>query len=101
LLTGILLSGAALAVWIVPGLRSGPAPTLTADLRLPETPTPSVPTNRSGGTDESMAAFFAAVPPRASEPSPTLESLAGAWTATIVSVDVEGDPAPIRDARGL
>jgi len=48
-----------------------------------------------------MAAFFAAVPPRASEPSPTLESLAGAWTATIVSVDVEGDPAPILDARGL
>src|SRR6185295_14365761 len=95
---GVLVSGAALVVWIVPMVRRTPAPASeTRSDRNPESTTaPS-----AAGVDDKMAAFFAAVPPRAAAAPPALEPLAGTWTATIVSVDVEGDLAPIRDPRGL
>ena len=94
--TGILVSGAALAVWIFPMGRSAPPPTPpptpVGSVTLPADP-PKV------STADPMAAYFAALPtPTPSTPS--LDLFAGTWTATVVSVDVDWDAAPIRAARG-
>ena len=97
---GILISGAALAVWVVPLLRSTPTAEVRSDATIPPT-VESKPEPRAVSPNDAMAAFFDAAKPTPAVATPALNQFAGTWTATVVSVDVEGDQAPIRDPRGL
>ena len=107
LFTGIAISGAALIAWIIRSLPSAPAPITPADRGNSERrseegrpPTPPAPVGPAS-TEDKTAAFFAALPPRPATAPPGLEQFAGTWRATIVSVDVEGGQAPIREPRAL
>lgn len=96
---GVLVSGAALAFWFVPGRSSIPPATAVVSAPAPAPPSePPAPAPKPSPED-AMTGFFKSLPPPRHAPAPTIDSFAGTWTATIVSVDMDGDAGPIRDAR--